>query len=495
MSFVLTPAQMREADAAACERSGDDALMRAAGKRIAAFIISMHRTGRIIAFAGPGNNGGDAFAALAALPKRYERIVYSEPASHPSNARSKAERRARRAGVRMEPLPHGDVEALLAPGDLLLDGIYGTGSRLPIDPAYRDVIRALDARAHDVLAIDIPTGIDAATGAVDEIAVRATVTIALAALKPGLLLEPARELAGDIYVADIGIGDALLEQHARTFAALDDDAFLALLPRRSPVADKRAAGAPLVIAGSAQFPGAAVLCARAAARAGAGYVTVCAPPAVAATLRHHLIEQVVVEIPDDAGPAQAAALVLDVSTRNGSIALGPGLGLDDRTGAIVRAVMERSTLPMVVDASALFHLAKHLEMLRDKACVLTPHEGEFARLSGLGSIAAGTRVERLREFVDRTGIVTLLKGPDTLVYGGGRVHINTTGTAALATAGSGDVLTGMIATLLAQGLPPVDAARTAAHWHGLAGAVAQRERRIGVVAGDVIDALGAALPI
>ena len=149
---------------------------------------------------------------------------------------------------------------------------------------------------------------------------------------------------------------------------------------------------------------------------------------------------------------------------------------------------------MVLDASALFHLAKHLEILRDKACVLTPHAGEFARLSGEGTIDPGTRLARLRSFVRRTGVVTLLKGNTTLVDDGTTTHLNVTGTNALATAGTGDVLTGTIATLLARGLSPVDAARAGAYWHGLAGRVAARTRPVGVVAGDVVDALAAAYP-
>jgi len=150
---------------------------------------------------------------------------------------------------------------------------------------------------------------------------------------------------------------------------------------------------------------------------------------------------------------------------------------------------------MVIDASGLFHLSKRLDLLRGKACVVTPHAGEFARLSGKGTVAPGTRVERIREFVDRSGVTTLLKGSDTLVCDGkGPVHINPTGTSALATAGTGDVLTGIIATLLAQGLSPVDAARAGAYWHGLAGRYAERQRHVGVIAGDVAQSLGYALP-
>ncbi|MBV8353927.1 MAG: NAD(P)H-hydrate dehydratase, partial [Candidatus Eremiobacteraeota bacterium] len=254
------------------------------------------------------------------------------------------------------------------------------------------------------------------------------------------------------------------------------------------------AGAPLVIAGSSQFPGAAVLCALGAARAGAGYVTVATPKSAAPALRMHLIEQVVVELDDETPPESIVEELLEISKRNGAVAVGPGLGLDARTTEIVTTFLRENQLPVVVDASGLFHLSKHLEILRGKPCVLTPHTGEFARLSGKGTVTPGSRVERIREFVDRTGSTTLLKGSDTLIYDGATVHINPTGTSALATAGTGDVLTGIIATLLSQGLSPVDAASAGAYWHGLAGVRAARKRRAGVIAGDVAEALGEALP-
>jgi NAD(P)H-hydrate epimerase len=162
-------------------------------------------------------------------------------------------------------------------------------------------------------------------------------------------------------------------------------------------------------------------------------------------------------------------------------------------GAIVRGFIEKLDRPFVADASALFHLGKHLDILRGKTCVLTPHAGEFARLSGEGTIAPGTRAERLRAFVSRTGVTTLLKGAATLIDDGTTIHVNVTGTNALATAGTGDVLSGIIATLLSQGLSPVDAARAGAYWHGLAGHHAARVRPVGVIAGDVAESLGPAL--
>lgn len=490
MIFVLTPREMRDADAAASV--GREALMRNAGECIAERIrASLEHERRVVAFAGPGDNGGDAFAALAELGTEYERLIYAETSQKPSEARAAAERRAVESGVDVRPLPERDedAEAALDGAACAIDGLFGTGARLPLAERYRAAARALDARRRYVLAIDIPSGIDANTGAISEVAVRARETVTLAALKPGLLLMPARENVGTLWCATIGIEDATLAAHAKTYAALDAGAFHAKLPRRPLESDKRSAGAPLVVAGSRQFPGAAVLCALGAARAGAGYVTVATPSSAAQALRMHLIEQVVVELPDDAATAEVVETLCDVSGRCSAIAIGPGLALDDRWGEIVRGVIARTDLPLVADASALFHLSKHLDGLRGKRVVLTPHAGEFARLSGKGTIQTGERIARLHEFVDRTGVTTLLKGLDTLVYDGTTTYINTTGTNALATAGTGDVLTGVIGTLLSQGLSPYDAACMGAFWHGLAGKRAAEGRARGVIARDVVEAL------
>jgi ADP-dependent NAD(P)H-hydrate dehydratase / NAD(P)H-hydrate epimerase len=466
MTYVLTPQEMRAADAEASAKLGVDALMRNAGAAIAAYVRAVVAPGsRIVAFAGPGNNGGDAYAMREALGSEFDVAVYG-PDELPANDEA--------------------ARALLDGAALAVDALFGTGARLPLPGAYRAAVRALDTRTRRVLAIDVPSGVDALTGAVPGDAVRASATICMAAMKPGLLTPPARERCGELWIARIGIDDATLHAHATTFAALDALAFEALLPVRAIDADKRSAGAPLILAGSEQFPGAAILSTRAAARAGAGYVTVVTAPQAAQTLRAHLVEQVVVALRD-------ADALLDVAKRNSALAIGPGLGLDDRTGEIVREVIARCPLPMVIDASGLFHLAKHLELLRGKAVVVTPHEGEFARLSGRGTVAPGTRVERLREFTARTGITTLLKGPATLVDDGKIMHVNATGSSALATAGTGDVLTGIIATLLSQGLSPVDAARAGAYWHGLAARYCAEERRVGVTAGDLPDALARAL--
>lgn len=492
---VLTPAQMREADAQACAQVGELALMRTAGDRIAEVAARYARSRKIVAFAGSGNNGGDAFAALALL-QDYDRVIYAQDAPNPSPGRRDAEARARESGVERRAFPDSPSAArdAVAECGLVLVGLVGIGARLPLPQIYGAVITAINESNVPSVAIDLPPGIDGERGAVVEPALRASATATLGALKSGLLLAPGRACAGDLWLCDLGMPQATLDAQPRAFAALDDTELLALLPARADASDKRSAGAPLVIAGSQQFPGAAVLTAMGASRAGAGYVTVATGPEAVPALRAHLIEQVVVSIDASRDPQSVVEDLLDVAKRNSSVAIGPGLALDERTGAIVRGFVKACELPIVADASALFHFAKHLEMLRGKRIVLTPHAGEFARLSGKGTVQEEERVQRLREFVDRTGITTLLKGQATLIYDGTTMHVNTTGTPALATAGTGDVLTGIIATLLSQGLSPVDAARAGAYWHGLAGKHAASLRARGVIARDVYDSLAATLP-
>ncbi|MGP6158590.1 MAG: NAD(P)H-hydrate dehydratase [Vulcanimicrobiaceae bacterium] len=493
---ALTAEQMRSADAAGVARAGEVELMRRAGVALAEAIRELApQPRRLVAFAGPGNNGGDAFAAFAELDRHVDRIIYNVSPRQASPARRDAEMRALVSGVAVRPFPETlqAARAALEGADVALDAMLGTGARAEPSAAFTDALDALDACAAHVLAIDIPTGVDATTGAAAAHAVHANTTVTLGALKAGLLLYPARAYVGRLFVGDIGLDDEIAALEPPRYDALTDDEFLALLPSRAPESDKRASGAPLVVAGSPQFPGAAVLCARGAARAGAGYVTVATSEPAAATLRNHLVEQVVTAW--DPGDVKAAvASLLETTKHCSAVALGPGLGLDDATGAIVRGFVEKLELPFVADASAFFHLTKRLEMVRGKRCVLTPHEREFARLSGEGSVASGTRFERLRAFVKRTGITTLLKGAATLVDDGTVTYVNPTGTNALATAGTGDVLTGIIATLLSQGLEPADAARAGAYWHGLAGRHAAERRPRGVVAGDIAEALGEALP-
>ena len=484
---AVTAAQMCAIDAAAVARDGEIELMRRAGVAIAAVAMRYRRSGPLIALAGNGNNGGDAFAALAELDG--ERVAYHDPRVGGSEARLDARARAGRAGVVLRDVPPGAAD--LRAAGLVLDGLYGVNGRLPLDPATAALVDALRAATTPVLALDIATGTDPTTGAVADVHVHAVATIALGRPKLGSFLDPGRDATGDLWCAPIGMRDDDANGIDADTFVLTDAEFDALRPKRSDESEKRGAGAPLIIAGSEQFPGAAVLCARGAARAGAGYVTVAAPERAAAALRAHLIEQVVVAY-DDTSPDTAIRTILDLMNHNTSIAIGPGLALSAQIGEIVRGVIGATTLPIVADASAFYHLTKGLDLLRDKAAILTPHASEFARLSGSGTVAPTERLPRLRAFVAEHGITTLLKGRTTLIADRTTVHLNPTGTSALATAGTGDVLSGIIATLLAQGLSPIDAGRIGAYWHGRAGQRAGHRRPVGVVAGDVAEALGRA---
>jgi hydroxyethylthiazole kinase-like uncharacterized protein yjeF len=487
---AVTAAQMRAIDAAAVGRDGDVELMRRAGAAIARVVSRYRQDGPIIALAGNGNNGGDAFAALARLEGR--RIVYYDPGASWGAARMHAFQRARASGVELRRYPVGADD--LREAGLLLDGLLGVNARLPLDEATAERVHAMNAAHVPILALDVATGCDPTTGALGVPHVRAVATVALGRPKLGSFLDPGRDATGDLWCAPIGMRDGDARGIDLDSYVLTADAFDALRPRRANDSEKRSAGAPLVIAGSEQFPGAAILCALGAARSGAGYVTVAAPAPAAAALRAHLIEQVVVTY-DESDPKAAIATILELGNHCSSIAIGPGLGLSDAMGEIVRGVMSATTLPIVADASALFHLAKHLPEFADKPLILTPHAGEFARLSGKGTVAPNQRLERLRAFVAEYGITTLLKGRTTLIGDRASVHLNPSGTPALATAGTGDVLSGIIGTLLAQGLSPLDAGRAGAFWHGLAGSCAENARPVGVVAGDVADALGRAADV
>lgn len=487
---AVTAAQMRAIDAAAVAREGDVELMRRAGAAIARVVPRYRQDGPIIALAGNGNNGGDAFAALARLEGR--RIVYYDPGASWGAARMHAFQRARASGVELRRYPVAAED--LREAGLLLDGLLGVNARLPLDEATAERVHAMNASGVPILALDVATGCDPTTGALGAPHVRAVATVALGRPKLGSFLDPERDATGDLWCAPIGMHDGDARGIDLDTYVLTADSFDALRPKRAPESEKRSAGAPLIVAGSEQFPGAAILCALGAARSGAGYVTVAAPAPAAAALRAHLVEQVVVTYDED-DPKAAVATILELGNHCSSIAIGPGLGLSDAMGEIVRGVMSATSLPVVADASALFHLAKHLGEFTEKPLVLTPHAGEFARLSGKGTVEPDQRLARLRAFLAEYGIVTLLKGRTTLIADRATVHLNPTGTPALATAGTGDVLTGIISTLLAQGLSPLDAGRAGAFWHGLAGSSAAEVRPVGVVAGDVADSLGRAADV
>jgi NAD(P)H-hydrate epimerase len=471
MKRVVTPVEMGEADRRAIAAGTPEAvLVERAGGAVARHALRMlvgSYGRRVVAVCGKGNNGADGLVAARRL-------------------------RARGIGVEVHALADGLDESRLQRAldrtDLAIDAMFGTGFRGALDGDAALVASLL--RDVPTLAVDIPSGVDGATGLARGPAVHAAETVCFAALKPGLLFEPGRTLAGRVHVADIGIDPGPTKLRALDVADLR-------LPSRSSGDHKWTSGA-LVVGGSQGMIGAPVMASRAAARTGAAMV-VCALPGADAAARASGNEIVTRALPASAGGALAAgagARVLEDADRFRVVAIGPGLGRDDGTQAAVREIVASCPTPLIVDADGLNALAVDLEPLQKRhaaglpPAILTPHAGEYARLAG--AAVGDDRVASARELAGRTGAIVLLKGPGTVIATpDGDALVNRADSAALATAGTGDVLTGIIAGLVANGAEPFTAAATGAYVHGCAA----RHAGTGVelVATDLIAALAPTL--
>jgi hydroxyethylthiazole kinase-like uncharacterized protein yjeF len=428
---------------------------------------------RVSLLVGGGDNGADtlwAGARLAARGARVDAVLVSDRhAGTPALAALHA------AGGRSHG-GHSDGGArVLADTEVVLDGLVGIGGRGALRPEAAALAGAANGSGAFVVAVDVPSGVDPDTGAVEGEAVRADLTVTFGTGKPGLVLAPGSSYAGDVVLVDIGLGPQLPEPAA---AALDDADVARLLPCLTADSNKYRRGVLGVAAGGTQYTGAAVLCVGGALAQGVGMVRYAGPASPAELVRHRWPEVVVTEVAPGDGDAVLAA------GRVQAWVVGPGLGTDDGSRAVLAAVLG-TDVPVLVDADGLTLLARDPGLLPGRAAptLLTPHTGEFERLTGVPSEQAeADRLGVTTEAARRLGATVLLKGSATVVAGpGGRVLVATAGTPALATAGSGDVLAGVAGSLLAAGLPPLEAAAAAAHLHGLAGRLAAEP----VSAGDL----------
>ncbi|MFK0202319.1 NAD(P)H-hydrate dehydratase [Streptomyces lavendulae] len=450
---------VRAAERELMARLPEGALMARAAAGLAAVcagLLGRVYGSRVVVLAGPGDNGGDALYAGARLARRGARVtaVPMDPERiHPGGLAA-----LRAAGGRVEP-------SVPRRADLVLDGLLGIGGRGGLRPAAAALAERIPADAL-VVAVDLPSGVDADTGEVTGPAVTADVTVTFGAYKPGLLVDPGASRVGGVRLVDIGLdlAEPVLE-------ALQHADVARLLPVPTVSSDKYRRGVVGVVAGSEQYPGAAVLAVAGALRGGAGAVRYVGPAADAVLARY---PEVLV------GRGRVQAWVV-----------GPGIGAG-RAAEVERALADRD-VPVLVDADGLRGLDPEVVRGRRAATLLTPHAGEAAALLGVPreSVEAG-RLAAVRELAQRYGAAVLLKGSTTLVApaGGGAVRVNPTGTPWLATAGSGDVLSGLAGALLAGGLPGADAGSVAAYLHGLAGRLAADGAP--VVAQEVAAALPAA---
>ena len=494
MRPLVTPEQMKAADAATIARgTPPEVLMERAGRAVAAEVIALlaARYGRrAVVVCGRGNNGGDGFVAARRLARSGVHatclLVEPPPDTGPAAAHY---RHLRDDGVRAVAFDRRRLDR----ADVVIDAIFGTGFRGKAEGTAAAAIEAVNASGAPCVAIDVPSGADGATGAVPGPAVRADVTVALAAQKMGSAVGDAAALTGRVVVADIGI-----DMSAGTAGMAEPVDVAACLPARAADAHKRSAGAVALIAGSDALPGAAQLAARGAERAGSGYVLLGTTAGAKAASDALLPEVLISEISDGRvlGP-DAPERFADALDGAACIAVGPGLGADEPQRRLVEHLLEEMKAPLVLDADALNVIAGSTGPLarRTGDTVITPHPGELARLLETGAAdVQQDRVGAARRAARLFGCTVLLKGYRTVVAGRhGRVVVVPSGGPELATAGTGDVLTGVVAAMVAAGASPFDAAWAGAYLHGEAGATAaRRSGDIGVVAWDVAEALPAA---
>ena len=429
--------------------------------------------------------GATALWAMHLVPNAQSWTVVCGGGSNGGDGRVAA-RHLEEAGrrVRLVDAKAGDTD--LGEPDAIVDALFGTGFSGAPRPEAAALIERINAAGKPVLSVDLPSGVDASTGEVAGAAVRADETVTFHGRKVGLVVAPGRFRVGDLHLADIGL-EAKETEHRLVRVEV-----LRRVPRRREQDNKYTAGHVLVVGGSRGLTGAPSLTALAAMRADAGYVTVAAPESTLPVFEQRLIEAVKRPLPDAGGVVApgAADTVLELARKASAIALGPGLGRGAGPRELVRRVLAEATLPVVVDADGLDGLEPG-EWPAPR--VLTPHEGELARLLGReSSEVAAHRLASAREAAERFGCVVLLKGADTLVAAPGQgVLVSSLGLPSLATAGTGDVLTGVVAAFLAKGLEARLAAAAAAAAHERASVEAPQ--RYGLVASDLVDALPRAL--
>jgi ADP-dependent NAD(P)H-hydrate dehydratase / NAD(P)H-hydrate epimerase len=484
---LLTPQQMGEADRLTIAGGVPGIeLMENAGRAVADAVSRRWAPRPTVVLCGPGNNGGDGFVAARLLAERAWPVRVALLGSIAA-LRGDAALAARHWPGPVEPLELSALDGAA----LVIDGVFGAGLARPVDGVARAVIAATGERRLPVVAIDIPSGVDGASGEVRGMAPRAALTVTFFRKKPGHLLLPGRSHCGDVVLGQIGIPNAVLDQVAVDTAANQPEWWLDAFPWPGLESHKYTRG-HAVVAGGAVMTGAARLAACAAARLGAGLVTVAAPesafPIYAAALTGVIVHPIT-------GLEDFRAFLAD--PRRNAALIGPGAGVGGETRDKTLAILAAGKRA-VLDADALTSFADDPETLLSAIrapCVFTPHAGEFARIFD----TSGSKVERVRRAARRSGAVILLKGADTVIAApDGRAAINANAPPQLATAGSGDVLAGMVLGLLAQGMEPFAAAAAAVWIHGAAasrfGPGLVSEDLLEVVAPVLKDLAGRAAP-
>jgi NAD(P)H-hydrate epimerase len=508
---ILTSASIREADRRTIQEIGIPAsvLMESAGRAVVRTMmerIEDLESQSVVVVCGKGGNGGDGLVVLRTLAcLGYDaRAVVLAPFENLSAEALDNLQAALKLGLPVESAPTveawGDVLSQAASADVVVDALFGTGLTDPPRGIYQRVIEDLNALDTLRVALDVPSGLSSDSGTVPGVAFDAHLTIALAAPKVCHFIPPASELCGEVEVVEIGIPPQFLGSSEPRLETIEPAAFAEAIPRRRRLSHKGSYGHLLILAGSVGKTGAAVMAAEAALRSGVGLVTVASAKSAIPMMAPRVPEAMWEPLPEtDSGAVstRAQSRLLELLREREALALGPGLGTEDETVALVREIVGASEIPTVVDADGLNALARKPQAIpAGRALVLTPHPGEAGRL--LGSSAKEVESDRLqavRRLAQETKTHVLLKGYRTLISDPrGNVHVNLTGNAGMATGGTGDVLTGILGALLAQGVDIEEALPLGAHLHGLAGDMAAAAiGQTSLVATDLIEKLPEAL--
>jgi NAD(P)H-hydrate epimerase len=499
---LLTADEMRAVEAAYRGPMGE--LMERAGRACAeACVAAFPRVGLWGVHCGGGANGGDGFVAarhLARLGRQVDVVLHGDVARLSGDTADNYERllqlglSARSSGA---AAPAGQADGLV-------DALLGTGFRGELRASAAEAIASLNERAVPTVSVDVPSGVDASSGEVPGAAVRADLTVTFHRRKVAHLVAPGASYAGRVDVVDIGLDEAQRSATVRGAAiSRVREPIVAGFPVRGRSDNKYSAGSVLVVGGSTGLTGAPGLAAIAALRAGAGVVVACVPASLNSIVEAQTLEVMTRPCDDRNGSLTSKALdeIVDTAGRADAVAIGPGLGRADTTSRLVRELLDRLELPVVLDADGLWALNGRIESLaaRQAPTVLTPHAGELARLLERDSAEIGAqRLGAARDAAERAAAVVLLKGADTIVASpaklGGDVLVSDLGTVGLATAGSGDVLTGVVAAALAKGLAPLEAAAASSALTGLAArAAGSSVGELGLIASDVAHALPSVL--
>lgn len=505
--YVVTPSQMREIDARAIRKYKISGLtlMENAGRAVAEqaeAMLAPNSSGAVCIVCGPGNNGGDGLAAARLLKCRgceVQVFLLGSMLKLKGDAKTNV-RKLKTAKIKINEIKgSAGIEALkagLKKSGLVIDAIFGTGFKGPIGKNIAPAMDLINASGRPVLSADIPSGVDGETGRASDKAVRADVTVTMGLLKTGLLFHPGKALAGKVIIADIGFPEKAIAEQKINVHLADHHIARNWLPARKPDAHKGSCGTVLALAGSAGMTGAASLASLSAMRSGAGLVYLGIPESLNDIMEAKLTEVITKPLPETRNRTLSLSSqdrIYKLMAKADSLVIGPGLSAHPETAELVQSVIRSSNLPTVLDADGLNAFASRPELLRSAASlIMTPHYGELSRLIKADiSQIKGQPLKYALAAAKKFNQIIILKGaPTVTALPDGRAWINPTGNSGMATAGAGDVLAGLIAGLLAQGLAPERAAVLGVYLHGLAGDLAAEDKtEYCLLAGDIIEHL------